>query len=67
MTEEPLIFTSKGNLPEASLEHLTAWHEDENIIVFKETYLLNGEIVKESAHVRVKQGIESSAAQGGFL
>lgn len=57
--EVPLIWTSKGNLPVDILKHTTRWEEDETIIRFTETYFLDGEIVKSSSHIYVKQGINS--------
>ena len=44
MQDEPLIYTSKGNLP----------------IAFVEEYSLNGEIVKKSAHARLKKGLDAA-------
>lgn len=57
--DEPLIFTSKGNLPLASLKYNHSWVEDEVAITFVEEYRLEGEIVKRSAHSRLKQGLEA--------
>lgn len=61
--DEPLVFTSKGNLPEKDLRYETKWQNNQQInlknkklqitgdIVFIETYYLGDEIVKQSAHV----------------
>jgi hypothetical protein len=64
--QEPLIFTSKGNLPVASLKYEYAWFEDDDTIKFVERYLLNGEVVKESAHVKVKKGPTLQIQGGAF-
>ena len=59
MNEEPLIFTSKGNLPLADLEQRVSWEDDENNTVFTESYFLGDELVKRSVHVMAKRGVES--------
>lgn len=52
----PLIYTTKGNLPTSSLEYSHKWEDLESCIKFSETYTLNGEVVKQAAHVLMKQG-----------
>jgi hypothetical protein len=60
MTEStPLIFTTKGNLPIDSLEYTNEWRITPEQIVFIETYTLDGEVVKQSAHVYVLTGATS--------
>ena len=50
--DEPLIWTSKGNLPISALTYQTAWDVQPSYIKFVERYLdATGEVVKESAHV----------------
>jgi hypothetical protein len=66
MDSEPLIWTSKGNLPIASLAYSHAWEETPDFLKFSETYTLNGEIVKQSAHVYLKQGQSAQPDQGDF-
>lgn len=61
---EPLIFTTKGNLPVSSLTHQTEWRIAEKVIVFIERYLLGDEVVKESSHVKLLDGAEMSAGVG---
>ena len=53
MTEaiEPLIWTTHGNLPQSSLEYRTRWEFPPGAVTFVETYLLEGEVVRESVHV----------------
>lgn len=48
--EGPLIYTSKGNLPIASLEYFHEREDSPNGIMFIEGYKLDGEIVKRAAH-----------------
>lgn len=55
--DEPLIFTTKGNIPVAHLEYSHEWAEDDVAITFIETYRLNGEIVKRNSHARLKKGL----------
>lgn len=60
MHEEPLIYTSKGNLPVASLTYETAWEVLPSYIKFVERYRLGEEVVKESAHVYDRIGVSMS-------
>lgn len=63
---EPLIYTIKGNLPIASLQYSTRWEDNENYAKFTETYTLDGEVVRESAHVYDKKGVALTATAGSF-
>ena len=49
--DEPLIYTSKGNLPIASLRHKTVRQDKGKNIVFAEEYWLGDECVKRAVHV----------------
>ena len=55
MTDEPLIHTSKGNLPVASLEYRYWWVDNAERTEFHEQHLLAGEVVRESAHIMGKK------------
>ena len=55
----PLIHTIKGNIPIADLEYKSQWHDDSSNTIFTESYYLNGELVKQSAHILAKQGNEA--------
>jgi len=57
MTDEPLIYTSRGNLPIASLQYAVRWEDAADYLKFVEVYTLNGEVVRESAHVYTKRGM----------
>jgi hypothetical protein len=48
---EPLIYTAKGNLPLKDLVRHINWQFSPDCIVVRETYTLDGEMVKESADV----------------
>jgi hypothetical protein len=63
---EPLIYTSRGNLPVASLVYGTRWDDMPDYIKFVETYALDGEVVRESAHVYSKRGLLSEPVAGTF-
>lgn len=60
MDDEPLIYTSKGNLPISSLTYRHEWIEDDVAITFAEEYRLDGELVKRSAHSRLKKGLDAT-------
>lgn len=63
---EPLIYTSKGNLPIASLTYSTEWTETPDYVKLREWYTdASGEVVRESAHVLSRHGVagEGAAAQ----
>jgi hypothetical protein len=66
MTETPLIYTSKGNLPIDSLKFETKWEDADTYTKFTETYLLDGEVVKQSSHVMVKRGLTTEVVAGKF-
>lgn len=60
---EPLIFTSKGNVPLSTLTLETEWDLQETYIKFVERYRdETGEVVKESAHVYSKLGLTGESA-----
>ena len=64
---EPLIHTSKGNLPVASLRLDTAWEITNSYIKFVERYLdETGEVVRESAHVYSFMGVAGLGQAGQF-
>ena len=64
--EEPLVYTTKGNLPISSLEYFYSWEDTEDFTKFIEGYKLNGEVVKQGAHVRMKKGMALEATQEQF-
>lgn len=61
MGDMPLIWTTKGNLPVATLTHQVEWRCSQNNIIFIERYLLAGELVKESTHIHVLEGAAASS------
>lgn len=54
--DEPLIWTTKGNVPERSLQRYEQWIDNENETTLVEVYMTHdGEEVKRSPHIRLKQ------------
>jgi hypothetical protein len=64
--EEPLIYTSKGNLPIANLLYRHGWFESDSEISFIEEYWLGEEMVKRSVHTKLKHGLDSALEQALF-
>lgn len=63
----PLIWTSEGNVPVASLSYETEWDINPEYIKFVERYRnAKGETVKESAHVYDLRGLASAGVAGSF-
>lgn len=63
--EIPLIWTTKGNLPVASLQYHHSWTETSDEISFVEEYSLDGEVVKRNVHVYLKKGLTVQSEVGG--
>lgn len=63
---EPLIFTSKGNLPIASLAYVAKWEDRPDATVFIEEYSLGEEVVKRSVHALSKHGVTGESIVGGM-
>jgi hypothetical protein len=65
--DEPLIWTTKGNVPVSSLTYQTAWDVTDTYTKFTETYLdSSGEVVKQSAHVYDRVGVGATALAASF-
>jgi len=54
-TEVPLVYTSKGNLPASELSYEVIWEQTAEYVKCIETYTLENEIVRQSAHVLSRQ------------
>jgi hypothetical protein len=64
---EPLIYTSRGNLPIASLRVEASWDINRDYIKLVERYVDEaGEVVRESAHVYSFKGMTGEGAAGAF-
>lgn len=57
-TEVPLIWTTKGNLPEADLRFEHNWQDTEDYTALTLSYYLGDELVKSSTHVYSKKPLE---------
>ena len=67
MSDVPLIYTSKGNLPLESLKVSVEWQETDDYIACIETYKdSTGEVVKQSPHIRLKRGVGIEPALGSI-
>ena len=66
MTDLPMVWTSKGNLPIEDLEYRYQWDFPENEIVFVEEYWLGDECVKRSPHIYIKTAAVSNTEVGNF-
>lgn len=67
MADEPLIYTSQGNVPLASLTYETAWEVTPDYIKFVERHRnAAGEVVKESAHVYALKPVTAMAEAQSF-
>jgi hypothetical protein len=67
MTEEPLVYTSKGNLPLASLKFSDSWEFDPGGITYVSQYALDGEVVQRSAaRYQLPQGLNINVQQGAL-
>lgn len=65
MDDTPLIWTTLGNVPIASLTYETEWDIQPTYYKFIERYRAqDGEIVKESAHAYSKFGVTGEAIAG---
>jgi hypothetical protein len=63
----PHVWTSKGHVPEESLVFEPIWEDTPEYVKLRLVYKLDGEIVKESAHVLSKRGISSEAVQQSLV
>jgi hypothetical protein len=60
----PLIYTTKGNVPEASLTYAGDWKIGKDFIMFTQTWHdSTGELVKNNVHMYALQGIAESSAE----
>jgi hypothetical protein len=61
----PLIYTSKGNVPEMSLKYSKGWEITDELITFKEEWHdTTGELVKNNVHMYARNGIQMLGEQG---
>jgi hypothetical protein len=65
-TEEPLIWTAKGNLPLAGLRYETIWNDQKDFTTFTENYYLADELVKSSTHAYNRKPLDLFGEQATF-
>jgi hypothetical protein len=64
MSDTPLIWTSKGNVPIDSLTYKHGWVDTEKYIAFEERwYDATGELVKNNTHAYAKSGLVMGGEQ----
>ncbi len=63
---EPLVYTTKGNLPISTLEYFHFWEDSIDFIKFTEGYRMDGEEVKRAVHILLKKGQDLSAEQASL-
>jgi hypothetical protein len=61
--DEPLVYTTKGNLPLSSLERFFWWEDTPEYTKFVQGYKLNGEVVSQGADVLARKGFCLGAEQ----
>lgn len=66
MKTEPLIHTTKGNVPIASLAYSHRWEDTAEYTKFVETYRIGDEVVRESIHVMGKKALDVGVAQASL-
>lgn len=64
MNDEPLIWTTKGNLPVASLRYVNSRKDVPGTVVFIEEWFAGEELVKRNVHVLPLIGICLQGTQG---
>ena len=60
MSDQPLIYTTKGNLPVSDLRYETVWTETSEYVTLNENYYLGDELVKSSAHVYARKPFDAT-------
>jgi len=64
MTDVPLIFTSRGNVPIESLRYEHRWTQNDDMVIFEEFWFAeDGEIVKNNKHALAKKPLSISGEQ----
>lgn len=60
-SDEPLIYTALGNLPEGALQYTHSWDVTVDAIVFREQWTLDGVEVKSNAHAYAINSLTAGA------
>lgn len=63
----PMIWTSRGHMPEASLRFEVEWQVTDDFIRFTERHFADdGEVVKQSSHLYDRVGVQARLLQSTF-
>lgn len=54
-TSVPLVWTSKGNLPESDLRYVPLWEDKPDRVQLVEEWYLGAELVKRNVHNYVRK------------
>lgn len=68
VTDVPLMYTSRGNVPIDTLEMRVFWDITDKYIKVRECFYdkTSGELVRESAHAYDKHGVSATGATASF-
>jgi glucan biosynthesis protein len=67
-SEVPLVYTSKGNVPESTLKYQHQWIKNDEFIQFLEYWTdETGEVVKNNVHVYALKGGPSIGGQQALM
>ena len=61
---EPLIFTTKGNLPLSSLEEKVVWTDNEKETICAVEHWQDDECVRRQVNILLRKGVEVMGAVG---
>lgn len=62
--DEPMIYTTKGNLPLAGLRHATVWTDNADETILASELWQGDECVRREVHVYKRRGMEVLGALG---
>lgn len=66
-TEQPMIYTSMGNMPLSDLEPLeVVWERAETWVKVRLIYRYQGEIVREEPHILILEPLQFEATAGAL-
>lgn len=66
MTETPLIYTAKGNLPVSDLEEKVVWTDNADETICAHEHWQGDECVKRSVHIYKRTGAETLSQIGAM-
>jgi len=66
MTFEPMIYTTKGNLPIASLDQRVAWTDNADETICASELWQGDECVRREVHIYKRTGLSTLGSIGGI-